>query len=395
MKILDLNAQGFRSLKDIDWRPGDLNVVIGANTSGKSNLLSLLEMISQAAKGNLGRFVVSQGGITPLLWDGRADAVNVDLTTSPAGEADERTARYCLKIAPLGQTAGHTILTERFRLAGDREGDPEALGFERTPGGFLAYSPDVPKGMEETWANGANQHEETVLSMIGSGTAGVAHLLAYRGALTCWGIHEQIDTTRDGACRGPAVTRYETALAPDGDNLIAFLHTMYTRSREFKSEVDAAMHAAFEDEFEELLFSPVASNRVELRVRWKSLNEARPAPDLSDGTLRFLYLIAILADPAPPALIAVDEPETGLHPRMLPIVADYAMSAATRTQVILTTHSPEFLDAFRDEPPTTTVAELVHGETKLRVIEGEELAYWLKEYTLGDIYRTGQLESME
>ena len=118
------------------------------------------------------------------------------------------------------------------------------------------------------------------------------------------------------------------------------------------------------------------------------------AADLSDGTLRFLFLLAVLANPKQPSLIAIDEPETGLHPSMLPIVAEYARDASRQTQVIFTTHSPEFLDAFGKEPPTTTVAEWINGETKLRIIAGEELQYWLDKYSLGELFRSRQLESM-
>jgi predicted ATPase len=127
---------------------------------------------------------------------------------------------------------------------------------------------------------------------------------------------------------------------------------------------------------------------------WVCLLGPLTAADLSDGMLRFLFLQAVLANPAPPPLIAIDEPETGLHPSMLPIVADNARAAADRTQIILTTHSPEFLDAFRDEPPTTTVVERQDGETQLRVLSGEELDYWLQQYTLGELYRSSELEAM-
>src|SRR5439155_24136912 len=114
-----------------------------------------------------------------------------------------------------------------------------------------------------------------------------------------------------------------------------------------------------------------------------------------DGTLRFLFLLAVLANPSPPPLIAIDEPETGLHPSMLPIVAEYAKDASNHSQVILTTHSPELLDAFGDIPPTTTVVERHDGETKLRVISGDDLHYWLKQYTLGDLFRSKELEAMQ
>jgi predicted ATPase len=102
--------------------------------------------------------------------------------------------------------------------------------------------------------------------------------------------------------------------------------------------------------------------------------------------------VTILANPEPGDLIAIDEPETGLHPSMFPILAELAAEAADRTQVIFTTHSPQFLDAFREEPPTTTVAEWVDGETRLYTIDGEKLRRWLESYSLGALYRSGELE---
>jgi predicted ATPase len=131
-----------------------------------------------------------------------------------------------------------------------------------------------------------------------------------------------------------------------------------------------------------------------MRIRWRSLKREQSAADLSDGTLRFLFLLAILANPSPPPLIAIDEPETGLHPSMFPIVAEYARDAASKAQVIFTTHSPEFLDAFGEDVPTTTVVERQDGQTTLRIVSGDELSYWLKEYTLGELYRSRELEAM-
>lgn len=155
------------------------------------------------------------------------------------------------------------------------------------------------------------------------------------------------------------------------------------------------MRAAFGDDFDKLVFPPAADQRIQMRIRWRSLKREQSAADLSDGTLRFLFLLAVLANPSPAPLIAIDEPETGLHPSMLPIVAEYAREAATKAQVILTTHSPEFLNAFGDDPPTTTVVERQDGETVLRVVSGETLSYWLKDYTLGELYRSSELEAMK
>ena len=155
------------------------------------------------------------------------------------------------------------------------------------------------------------------------------------------------------------------------------------------------MRAAFSEDFEGLEFPPAADQRIQLRVHWKSLEQGRSAADLSDGTLRFLFLIAILANPNPPALICIDEPEIGLHPSMLPIVAEYAVDASQRSQVVFSTHSPDFLNAFRETPPTTTVVSWQDGETHLRVVSGETLDYWLQQYSLGDLFRSSELEAME
>jgi predicted ATPase len=116
---------------------------------------------------------------------------------------------------------------------------------------------------------------------------------------------------------------------------------------------------------------------------------------LSDGTLRFLLLLTILASPDPAPLMAIDEPETGLHPSMLPIVAEYAADAAVRSQVIFTTHSPQFLDAFKNQIPTTTIALWEDGQTVLRTLECDLLKKWLKGYSLGRLFSSGELESLE
>ena len=109
------------------------------------------------------------------------------------------------------------------------------------------------------------------------------------------------------------------------------------------------MRAAFGDDFEEAGFSACGGSADQLRVRWRSLRREESAADLSDGTLRFLFLLAVFANPSPPPLIAIDEPETGLHPSMLPIVAEYAREAANTRAGHFETHSPEFLDAFGED----------------------------------------------
>jgi predicted ATPase len=240
------------------------------------------------------------------------------------------------------------------------------------------------------------KEEETLLSIVkGPFVDNPPRELFWANVFT-WGVYHDLRVDRDSAVRRDAVARSEKRVEPDGDNLINVLHTLYTTDRNFRDDIDGAMNAAFGDQFEELNFPPTADGRIQLRLRWKSLKREQSAADLSDGTLRFLYLLAILASPEPSPLIAIDEPETGLHPSMLGIIADFAIQAAERSQVILTTHSPAMLDAFNDKanPPTTTIATCENGETKLRIPPPDELKYWLKNYSLGQLFTSGELEQL-
>jgi predicted ATPase len=108
--------------------------------------------------------------------------------------------------------------------------------------------------------------------------------------------------------------------------------------------------------------------------------------------LRYLFLLAVLGDPNPPSVIAIDEPEIGLHPSMLPVIAEYAKVASQRTQVILTTHSPDFLNAFSEMSPQVTVCHWEEGETSLHALEPHDVASWLEHYRLGELFTRGALD---
>jgi predicted ATPase len=220
------------------------------------------------------------------------------------------------------------------------------------------------------------------------------HIPPFQGQLAGWSVYHDFHVNQDAVVRQAAIARPEKRVDPDGQNLIPVLHTLYTGDRNFKKDIDLAMRAAFGNDYDELVFPPAADQRIQLRVRWKSLRREQTAADLSDGTLRFLFLLTVLSSPSPAPVIAIDEPETGLHPSMLPIVAEYAVDAAERVQVILTTHSPQVLDAFEDTIPTTTVAKWANGETILKTLSGKKLNRWLKEYSLGSLYSSGELEDM-
>jgi predicted ATPase len=396
VKILRLDIKGFRSLKDVSWEPGDLNVVIGPNGSGKSNLLRMLELISVSARGGLGKYVQRWGGMEPLVWDGRAEeiAYTLQCVSSEANQdTKQETLTYELVMERLGRGASFRVTHEWLTAHRDQpDGSVRLVERERGHNAVIleADNHNIVIGGESL----IDFEEATLLSLWGSPPAGDRRLQQFGSDLAGWSVYHDVHMDASAPVRQAVVTRTEKRVEPDGQNLISVLHTLYTGDRDFKNEVNLAMRAAFGEDFDELVFPPAADQRIQLRVRWKSLQREQSAADLSDGTLRFLFLLAVLASPSPSPLIAIDEPETGLHPSMLPIVAEYAVDASSRTQVIFTTHSPQFLDAFRETRPTTTVAKWSNGETLLEELEGESLDHWLKEYSLGSLFQAGDLEGM-
>jgi predicted ATPase len=313
----------------VTWKPGRLNVLIGPNGGGKSNLLTALYLLRAAQDpGVLKKMILRMGGMVPLVWDGQAREIRFEVNATGV-------PNFYLELARVGNTGG----------------------------------------VDATWPVDSTS-------------------LAFLEYADKWSIHQDVRTDSTSEVRGTSVSRVETRVESDGQNLIAVLHTLYLKNRDFEEFLDKAMSAAFPSDYEKLIFPPEASGRIELRVRRKHRKRADSSADLSDGTLRFLLLMAILGSPDPAPLIAIDEPETGLHPRMMSLVAEVAANAALKSQIILATHSPELLDALGEELPTTTVVTSNGSETELKTIEGDDLKRWIDNYSFGKFALADEAEAV-
>jgi predicted ATPase len=377
MYVQSLKISGFMSFKDVIWKPERLNVLIGPNGSGKSNLLRALELIRASAAGNLHDFVLSKGGLPRLLWDGSAPQINFALRSGITPE------NYRFTLGPMPQSAS-------FRI------DEESLSFSDEISPVFARDTDVLR-MRDTQdgdASGQAKHlpeTETYLSLLSAiWTDPVPYM--FQQQLRAWAIFQGLQVDEDAGIRRSAAARKVSRISYNGQNLTPVLQTLY--EGDFKDSIDSAMAAAFPDDYAGLVFRQTEPNRIQLYVRRKHGHREDSAADLSDGTLRFLLLLTILATPDPPPLIAIDEPESGLHPSMLPIIAEFAADAATRTQVILSTHSPQMLDAFGENLPTATVFNWAGDHTELKTITGDELKKWVDDYSLGRFIFSGEAEAV-
>ena len=134
----------------------------------------------------------------------------------------------------------------------------------------------------------------------------------------------------------------------------------------------------------------VSGGTVQIFFHEKSLQHAVPATRLSDGSLRYLCLLAVLCHPTPPQVVCIEEPEIGLHPDVIPEVAKLLVEASSRSQIFVTTHSDILVDALTDVPEAVVVCEKVDGSTQLHRLSAEELKPWLEQYRLGELWTRGR-----
>ena len=394
MAIQELEIHGFRSLRSAVWKPGPLNLVLGSNGSGKSNLLRLLELIADAARGKLQDAIPRFGGMVPLLWDNQEGRFGWRLTIEPVDAERDRVRDALTFEMEIGQGRGGSgYQIEKDTLANWVDFNEHTV---QSPYWIFRRDFAAAELYDQNQQKLVNAREileldlaESLLSQIVDSRNSIPVLA--RRKIGHWAIHHDILVERNSRIRRPATTQYVTRLDADGGNLAGFLHTHYSR-REFKDLIDDGMRAGFGEQFQELGFPPAAASQIQLAVFWKSSSQAHVAQDLSDGTLRFLFILAALADPDPPSLIAIDEPEAGLHPSMLPVIAEYAVAASERTQVVLTSHSPEFLDCFSS--PAVTLCNWEDGQSQLFALDPERLNKWLARYRLGHMFTHGDLDAL-
>jgi predicted ATPase len=204
-----------------------------------------------------------------------------------------------------------------------------------------------------------------------------------------WRLYKDIDVGPDAPIRQPALIRPSVILSENGSNLASVLNSIQQQHPATWKDIEELLETVY-PQFHSITFPPEGGDGKVVLRWWERPYEKQAgfsANLLSDGTLKFLCLIAILKSPNPSPLICIDEPELGLHPDWVKVVAELLQSASERTQVIVTTHSPQLVSKLR--PEQLVVSEKEDGRSLLRPLSGENLEKWLKEFTLGDLWTAG------
>ena len=377
VKVSGLLSFGTRGI-DVTLNP--LNVLIGPNGSGKSNLLEVFALL-RSAPSNLPTPVKEMGGVREWLWKGPRPATEAEIEVLVEYPQGKQPLRHVLSIADHGG---------RFEVADERIENERPDRGKDTPYFFYRFQRGHPiiNDLQETDRKLKRESvlpEESILSQVRDPER-------YPALAWLQTKYEQIRLFRNWSFGPNASLRKEQSthgrsdfLNDGGENLALVLSNIRTR---VKRDLEESLRRLYEGI--ESVDVTIDGGNVLLFLEESGGREI-PATRLSDGTLRYLCLLAILLHPDPPPLIAIEEPELGLHPDLIPQVAELLVRASARTQLVVTTHSRLLIEALGDDPSCVLVCEKHEGASQIERLDSQRLSAWLKEYSLGQLWSMGEI----
>jgi predicted ATPase len=359
--LTTLAVSNYRSLRELVVPLTRLNVVTGANGSGKSNLYRALRLLAQTAQGGVVSSLAREGGFDSALWAGPEDFSRRMRSGEVAIEGSPRRDRVHLRLGFTGDEFGYAIDLglPPARATSAFNGDPEikreciwAAPVFR-PASLLVdrRGAVVRARAERGWTDVSHNLAkfDSVLARLADPQR-TPEVLTLRDQIRSWRFYDHFRTDADAPARLPQVGTYTPVLADDGHDLAAALQTI----REIGDEkaLDDAIGDAFPGT---TLVIGRDRRRFEIEMMHHGLLRSLAATELSDGTLRYLLLIAIMLTPRPPELMVFNEPETSLHPDLLPALARLIAKASQQSQVWVVSHSPVLVAALEKQPGCTSI----------------------------------------
>jgi predicted ATPase len=350
-----LTIRGFKSISELnDFKLGSLNVFVGANGAGKSNLIAFFRLLRALMADDLSKYVLQNGGVGDLLFNGRKTTAEMFFEThfGPRG--------YRFKITPGADEESFAITDEAIYYKGGITGWQE---FDSTGNG---------KSMLVREVKGSTRDAE--------------YSRPVYDAVCSWNIYHFHDTGEAAAMRHAEIVQDGEALRPDAANLAPFLLRMREEEAETYQEIlnTCRIVVPYLDDF---LLKPKKYGAVEkVSLTWKTKGTDYPMQPyhFSDGSIRFICLAAALLQPTPPAAIIIDEPELGLHPEAIRLLGELLKDAAKRTQLIVATQSPLLLDQFAIED--IVVANRKDGQSVFERFDRKDFEAWLEDYSVGELW---------
>jgi len=355
-KQLDkIEVHGFKSIKNLNLDLRQLNVLIGANGAGKTNFVSLFKLLNQIIEKRLQTSVREAGGAETFLFHG-----------------SKETSQITIKLR--FQDNGYGC---RLKPAAD-----DSLFFDYEEADY--------------WGGG---YTNPYIEFLGSGhnESNCAEVAAKRrvaqyvlGALRNWKLYHFHDTSDSAKVKKICDINDDFFFRQNAENLAAYLfklHKGHSHNYELIRQT-IQLVAPFFDDF---ILRPMTENPGKIQLEWREKDSDYPykAHQLSDGTLRFICLATLLLQPNPPSTIVIDEPELGLHPYAITILASMLRSASANTQVIVSTQSVPLVNQLT--PEEVIVVEREGNNSVFKRLSGDQLKDWVEDYGLGDMWEKNLL----
>ena len=363
---------------ELEMRP--LTVAIGANGVGKTSFLEIFSLLAASAKGQLQSKISELSGLSEIITRDRANKLSISLAMS---SPDGGSLDYCLKIAPKGQfyeieleTLTHITREEIKNLAFF-----DYIISYRNDINYYTYNYDLDsrQNLPISWEHNAYETSLAQVPKTQQESEKFRRILASCNYYAAW----QLNVGQRGPIRLPQSMRPATLPGYNGEDLVSCLYYLREVYPERFEIIEDTLAAGFPD-FEKLSFPPVAAGT--LAMTWKDKNFSQPLymHQLSEGTLRFLWLIAILISPDLTAITLIDEPEVSLHPELLQLLAELMRETSKRTQLIVATHSDRLIRFL--EPHEVLICDAEDGVTTMNWADSLDLEKWLEDYSLDEIW---------
>ncbi len=361
--IKKLSIQGFKSVLDCtDFELTNLNIIIGANGAGKSNFVQIFRMLMAMTRKNFSKFILERGGADNFLFNGPKITQQINIEFEFQSLSDNATGSnfYRFELTP--------TVDEQFLINEERQ-------YVTT--NWRSYgSPSIESRLydarNETSAEGQFN--------------GVGHFV-YE-SISNWMVYHFHDTSSTAPMRRSEIIEDSQKLRGNASNIAPFL-LMLRKSEFYQNEYEEIVNAVrlvipFFDDF--LLDVQKLGEAEKVKLSWTQKGSDFPMQPyhLSDGSIRFICLATALLQPNPPSTIIIDEPELGLHPAAISILAELIQVAAKRTQIIVATQSPALIDQFAIED--VVVVNRENGASSFNRLNEKDFSAWLEEYSVGELW---------
>jgi predicted ATPase len=354
-----------------------LNVLIGPNASGKSNLIEAISLLAAAPR-DLAKPLREGGGVTEWLWKGSEGLPTASVETVVGHPSTKARLRYLLSFT----ASRYRPVIEIEEIESFLSNLEPLYSFSNGEGRLRSrFDPQVVTVRDLS-------REQSIFSQR-KDPANYPELTYLGDRLAQISFFRNWRLGRDTVVReAQAADLPNDFLLESASNLGLILNDLQNRlaTKRLLMEWLRKFYAGIED-----VTTKVQGNTIQIFFHEAGLQEPIPASRLSDGTLHYLCLLVILLHPEPPPLICIEEPELGLHPDILPKIADLLIDASQRTQLIVTTHSETLVSRLSEIPEAVVVCERDDQGTHLRRLEPDKLRAWLDKYMLGELWRMGEI----